>query len=181
MPIYALDDRMPKFVDPSSNWIAPGAVIIGDVTIGRNVSIWFGVVLRGDRESIVIGDDSNIQENAVMHTDPGYPLTVGRGCTIGHRAMIHGCTIGDETLIGMSSTVLNGARIPSHCLVGAASLITEGKEFSESSLIVGAPARAVRPLSSDDIARIRRTGADYVKNGRRFRDGLVPVEPQNIG
>ena len=175
MPIYALDGKEPRFADRQSNWIAPDAVLVGDVRVGRNAGIWFGVVIRGDNEPIVVGDDTNVQEHTVMHTDPGFPLTVGNGCTIGHRAMLHGCTIGDNSLIGMGAIVLNGARIGRNSLVGAGALVTEGKEFPDNSLIVGAPAKAIRVLDEAAVARLGASAAHYVANGRRFQAGLKPL------
>jgi carbonic anhydrase/acetyltransferase-like protein (isoleucine patch superfamily) len=175
MPIYALDEKKPGFADMDSNWIAPDAVLIGDVSVGANAGIWFGAIIRGDNEPIVIGADTNVQEHTVMHTDIGFPLTVGVGCTIGHRAMLHGCTIGDNSLIGMGAIVLNGARIGRNSLVGAGALVTEGKEFPDNSLIVGAPAKAVRILDEAAVARLRASAAHYVANGQRFRAGLKPV------
>ncbi|RVB41043.1 gamma carbonic anhydrase family protein, partial [Mesorhizobium sp. M7A.F.Ca.CA.001.06.1.1] len=135
MPLYAIDGTEPSFADADSNWIAPDATLIGDVRVGRNAGFWFGAVIRGDNEPIVIGADTNVQEHTVMHTDPGFPLTIGEGCTIGHRALLHGCTIGDNSLIGMGAIVLNGAKIGRNCLVGAGALVTEGKEFPDNSLI----------------------------------------------
>jgi carbonic anhydrase/acetyltransferase-like protein (isoleucine patch superfamily) len=175
LPIYALDGHEPYFEDRSTNWIAPDAVIIGKVRIGRNVGIWFGAVLRGDNEPIVIGDDSNIQENAVLHNDPGCPLTIGKGCTIGHKAMLHGCTIGDNSLVGMSATVLNRAVIAPDSLVGACSLVTEGKTFAQGSLIVGSPAKAARQLSPAEIEGLGMSAAGYVANARRFLSGLREI------
>ncbi|MBN9234486.1 MULTISPECIES: gamma carbonic anhydrase family protein [Phyllobacteriaceae] len=172
MPLYALDGKAPRFVDADSNWVAPDATVIGDVRLGRNAGIWFGVVIRGDNEPITIGDDTNVQEHTVMHTDIGFPLTIGAGCTIGHRAMLHGCTIGDNSLIGMGAIVLNGARIGKNCLVGAGALVTEGKEFPDNSLIVGSPARVVRSLDDGAVAGLRGSAAHYVANGKRFKDGL---------
>lgn len=172
MPLYALDGKAPRFVEAESNWIAPDATLIGDVHLGRNVGIWFGVVIRGDNEPIVIGEDSNVQEHTVMHTDIGFPLAIGVGCTIGHRAMLHGCTIGDNTLVGMGAIVLNGARIGNNCLVGAGALVTEGKVFPDNSLIVGSPARVVRTLDEQAVAGLRSSAKHYVDNGRRFRTGL---------
>jgi carbonic anhydrase/acetyltransferase-like protein (isoleucine patch superfamily) len=172
MPLYEIDGKTPQFDDRDSNWIAPDAVVIGDVQIGRDVGIWFGAVIRGDNEPIAIGEDSNVQEHTVMHTDPGFPLTIGKGCTIGHRAMLHGCTIGDNSLIGMGAIVLNGAKIGRNCLVGAGALVTEGKEFPDNSLIVGSPAKVVRTLDDAAVARLQGSAAHYVANGRRFRDGL---------
>lgn len=175
MPLYALDGKKPRFQDESSTWIAPDAVLIGDVSVGRNAGFWFGAVVRGDNEPIVIGDDSNVQEHCVLHTDPGYPLTVGAGCTIGHRALLHGCMIGDNSLVGMGAIVLNGARIGSNCLVGAGALVTEGKEFPDNSLIVGSPARVVRVLDEASVARLRASAAHYVANGHRFKAGLETI------
>ena len=172
MPLYEIDGKSPQFDDRDSNWIAPDAVVIGDVQIGRDVGIWFGTVIRGDNEPIAIGEDSNVQEHTVMHTDPGFPLTVGKGCTIGHRAMLHGCTIGDNSLIGMGAIVLNGAKIGRNCLVGAGALVTEGKEFPDNSLIVGSPAKTIRTLDEAAVSRLRASAAHYVANGKRFRDGL---------
>ena len=157
---------------PTANWIAPDATLIGDVQVGRNAGFWFGVVIRGDNEPIVIGADTNVQEHTVMHTDPGFPLTIGEGCTIGHRAMLHGCTIGDNSLIGMGAIVLNGARIGKNSLVGAGALVTEGKEFPDNSLIVGSPAQgrsecwttrrspgcAARPRTTSPTASASRRG-----------------------
>jgi len=175
MPAYAIDGKAPSFEDADSNWIAPDATLIGDVRVGRNVGFWFGVVIRGDNEPIVIGADSNVQEHTVMHTDPSFPLTIGQGCTIGHRALLHGCTIGDNSLIGMGAIVLNGARIGRNSLVGAGALVTEGKEFPDNSLIVGSPARVVRELDAAAVARLRGSAAHYVANGKRFKAGLKKV------
>lgn len=173
MPLYAIDGKQPSFADADSNWVAPDATLIGDVRVGRNAGFWFGVVIRGDNEPIIIGDDSNVQEHTVMHTDPGYPLTIGQGCTIGHRALLHGCTIGDNSLIGMGAIVLNGARIGRNSLVGAGALVTEGKEFPDNSLIVGSPAKVIRTLDDAAVAKLRGSAAHYVANGKRFRGGLA--------
>jgi carbonic anhydrase/acetyltransferase-like protein (isoleucine patch superfamily) len=175
MPIYSLDGILPEFDDLASNWIAPDAVLIGRVHLGRNAGIWFGAVIRGDNEPIAIGEDSNVQEHTVMHTDAGFPLTVGKGCTIGHRAMLHGCTIGDDSLVGMGAIILNGARIGAGSLVGAGALVTEGKEFPERSLIVGSPAKAIRSLDDAACERLKLSAVHYVENGRRFRLGLEAV------
>jgi len=172
MPIYAIDGVEPRFEDRDSNWVAPDATLIGNVTLGRNVGIWFGTVVRGDNEEISIGEDSNVQEHTIMHTDPGFPLTIGKGCTIGHRAMLHGCTIGDNSLIGMGAIVLNGAKIGRNSLVGAGALVTEGKEFPDNSLIVGSPAKAIRALDDAAVERLRKSAAHYVANGKRFKAGL---------
>lgn len=173
MPVYSIDGVSPEFVDESSAWIAPDASVVGRIRIGRNVGIWFGAALRGDNEQITIGDDTNVQEHTVMHTDPGFALTIGVGCTIGHRALLHGCTIGDNSLIGMGAIVLNGARIGTNSLVGAGALVTEGKEFADGSLIVGSPAKAVRSLDDAAIARLKMSAAHYIANAARFRKGLM--------
>jgi len=175
MPLYALDGVEPQFEDRASNWIAPDAAVVGDVRIGRDVGIWFGAAIRGDRETITIGARSNVQEHTVMHTDPGFPLTIGEGCTVGHRAILHGCTIGDNSLIGMGAIVLNGAKIGSNCLVGAGALITEGKEFPDNSLIVGSPAKVIRTLDDAATQRLRKSADDYVANQRRFEAGLKKI------
>ena len=168
--IYALDGDTPQ-IHPTA-WVAPTAVLIGKVVIGPRVNIWFGAVLRGDNEVIMVGEGSNIQENCVLHTDMGYPLTIGANCTIGHKAMLHGCVIGDGSLIGMGATLLNGARIGEGCLVGACALITEGKQIAQGSLVMGAPGKVVRQL--DDIARARllASAAHYQANAARFAQGL---------
>ncbi|WP_274427063.1 gamma carbonic anhydrase family protein [Chelativorans sp. YIM 93263] len=173
MPIYTLDNVAPEFADEETVWIAPDASLIGHLHIGRAVGIWFGSVLRGDNEPITIGDETNVQEHTIMHTDMGYPLTVGRGCTIGHRAMLHGCTVGDNSLIGMGAIVLNGARIGRDSLVGAGALVTEGKTFPDRSLIVGSPAKMIRELDDAAIANLRASATHYVENDRRFRRGLA--------
>jgi carbonic anhydrase/acetyltransferase-like protein (isoleucine patch superfamily) len=175
MPVYALGAATPEFEDEASVWIAPDATLIGSITIGREVGVWFSSVIRGDNERITIGAGSNVQEHTVMHTDIGFPLTIGEGCTIGHRAILHGCTIGNNSLIGMGAIILNGARIGSNCLVGAGALVTEGKSFPDGSLIVGAPAKAVRSLDENAIATLRWSAAHYVENARRFRAKLKPL------
>ncbi len=175
MPLYAIDEYEPELEDAATNWIASDAAVIGRVFLGRNVGVWFGAVLRGDNEAITIGRDSNVQEHVVMHTDPGFALTIGVGCTVGHKAMLHGCSVGDNSLIGMGAIVLNGARIGDNCLVGAGALVTEGKEFPDNSLIVGSPAKVVRTLDDAAIARLKVSAAHYVANARRFRSGLKPL------
>jgi carbonic anhydrase/acetyltransferase-like protein (isoleucine patch superfamily) len=172
MPLYALDTLAPVTPAAGRFWLAPDAHVIGAVTLHEDVGIWFGAVLRGDNEPIMIGARSNIQEGAMLHTDMGYPLHVGADCTIGHHAILHGCTIGANTLVGMGATILNGARIGSNCLVGANALVTEGKEFPDNSLIVGAPARAVRTLDAASAERITQSAANYVANWQRFVKGL---------
>lgn len=172
MPLYALGNLTPKTPAADRFWVAPDAHVIGDVMLGEDVGIWFGAVLRGDNEPITVGSGTNIQEGAMLHVDPGFPLSIGKGCTIGHHAIVHGCTIGDNTLVGMGATVLNGARIGSNCLVGANALVTEGKVFADNSLIVGAPARAVRILDEAAVAGLGRSAANYIENWRRFAANL---------
>ncbi len=172
--IYALDGQAPE-IHPEA-WVAPGAQIIGKVRLKRGASVWFGAVLRGDNEWIEIGEGSNVQENAVLHTDMGYPLVIGADCTIGHKAMLHGCVIGPGALIGMSAVVLNGARIGAGSLIGAASLVTEGKEIPEGSLVMGAPGKVVRSLDAAARERLLLSAASYRANALRFRAGLTPVE-----
>ncbi|MCB1461583.1 MAG: gamma carbonic anhydrase family protein [Nitratireductor sp.] len=176
MPIYKLKGQGPQLPQQGRYFIAPDAHVIGNVTLGEDVGIWFGAVLRGDNEPIVIAARSNVQEGAMFHTDPGHPVTMGEGCTIGHHAIIHGCTVGNNSLIGMGAIVLNGARIGNNCLVGAGALVTEGKEFPDNSLIVGSPARAVRQLDDQAVAGLARSADIYVANYRRFLDGLERID-----
>jgi carbonic anhydrase/acetyltransferase-like protein (isoleucine patch superfamily) len=171
--IYALDDLVPA-IHPDA-WVAPGAHVMGRVTLAAGVGIWFGAVLRGDNEPIAVGENTNIQENSVLHTDWGYPLTIGANCTIGHKAMLHGCTIGDGTLIGMGATILNGAKIGKGCLIGACALITENKEIPDGSLVMGAPGKVVRMLDDEGRARLLRSAEGYRANAARFRAGLKEV------
>ena len=175
MAVYSLNGFVPQLPPPGRFWIAPGAHVLGRVTLHDEVSVWFGAVLRGDNDTIVIGAGSNIQDNAMVHIDPGFPVTVGEGCTIGHHAILHGCSIGNSTLIGMGATVLNGARIGDNCLVGANALVTEGKVFEAGSLIVGAPARAMRKLDEDAIRSLRLPAQGYAANWKRFAAGLVEI------
>ncbi len=176
MPLYTLDDESPTLPEAGRFWIAPDAHVIGRVRLGRDVGIWFGTVIRGDNEPIEIGEGTNIQEGCMLHTDPGAPMTIGAGCTVGHHAILHGCTIGENSLVGMGATVLNGARIGANCLVGAGALVTEGKEFPDNSLIVGAPAKAIRTLDEDAVQRLRRTAQHYVENWQRFANGLRRID-----
>ncbi len=171
--IYALDGVAPQ-IAPSA-WVADTAVLVGKVVVEAEASVWFGAVARGDNEEIRIGAGSNVQENCVLHTDMGYPLTIGANCTIGHKAMLHGCTIGDGTLIGMGATVLNGAKIGSGCLIGACALITEGKVIPDGSLVMGSPGKVVRELDQTARGRLLASAAGYQANARRFRAGLTPV------
>ena len=176
MALYALDGQGPDLPAPGAYWVAPCAILVGKVRLGVDVGVWFGCTLRGDNEWISIGARSNVQEGTIMHTDMGYPLDIGEDCTIGHRAMLHGCGIGAGTLIGMGATILNGAKIGRNCLVGANALITEGKEFPDGSLIVGSPARAIRALDDAAQARLSTIAASYVRNWRRFAAGLVRLD-----
>lgn len=171
--IWALDGQAPE-IHPTA-WVAPDANIIGKVRLGPGASVWFGATLRGDNEWIEVGEGSNVQENCVFHTDMGFPLVIGRGCTIGHKAMLHGCRIGDNALVGMAATVLNGAVIAADSLVGAGALVTEGKTFDPGCLIVGAPAKAVRTLSPEQIEGLRGSAEHYQANAARFHSGLVRV------
>ncbi|MDQ6629515.1 MAG: gamma carbonic anhydrase family protein [Pseudomonadota bacterium] len=174
MTIYRLDQRVP-IVDPSA-WVAPSASVLGAVELEAEVGVWFGAVLRSDTELIRVGRRSNVQDGSVVHADPGFPTTIGEGVTVGHLVMLHGCSIGDGSLIGIGSVVLNGARIGKHCLVGARSLITEGKQFPDGSLIIGAPAVAVRSLTPEQIDGLTRAADHYVENARRFRTGLQAID-----
>jgi carbonic anhydrase/acetyltransferase-like protein (isoleucine patch superfamily) len=175
MPLYALDDRVPTLPAEDRYWVAPDANVIGKVILGEDVGIWFGATLRGDNEPIIVGARSNIQEGVVVHTDPGRPVVIGEGCTIGHGAIVHGCTISDNSLVGMGATVLNGAVIGKNCLVGANALVTEGRVFPDNSLIVGSPAKAIRTLDDDAIEGLKRSAESYVRNWQRFKAGLAPV------
>lgn len=172
MPLYRLGDKAPVLPAADRFWLAPDAQVIGDVRLGEDVGVWFGAVLRGDNDPIIIGAGTNIQDGVMVHTDPGKGVTIGEGCTIGHHAIIHGCTIGNNSLVGMGSTVLNGARIGDNCLVGANALITEGKIFPDNSLIVGSPARVIRELDAASIAGLRLSAENYVRNWHRFARDL---------
>ena len=174
MATYQLGDDKPDI--PSSAFIAVEATVIGKVTLGERVSVWPGAVLRGDNDSITIGDGSNVQDNAVLHTDPGCPLTVGANVTIGHQAMLHGCTVGDGALIGIQAVVMNGAVIGKDCLVGAAALVPEGKTYGDRKLIVGAPAKVVRELSDEEIEKMHRAAPGYVKRQEMYREKLKRIE-----
>ena len=172
MTLYALDGISPELPEEGAYWIAPGAILIGQVKLERMASVWFGAVLRGDNELITIGENSNVQDGCVLHTDPGLELTIGRNCTIGHKAILHGCTIGDNTLIGMGAVILNRARIGSNCLIGANALVTEGKVIPDNSLVMGAPAKVVRELDAEAIANLPKSAAGYVRNWQRYAAGL---------
>ena len=173
MALYELDGVAPSLAD--SAWVADSAEVIGDVALAEDASVWFGVVIRGDNHRISIGRGSNVQDLSVLHTDAGVPLVIGDNVTIGHQVMLHGCTIGDETLIGIGSVVLNGARIGKNCLIGAGSLVTENKEFPDGSMIIGSPAKVVRQLTPEQIAGLQRSAEHYVQNARRFANGLKRI------
>jgi carbonic anhydrase/acetyltransferase-like protein (isoleucine patch superfamily) len=170
MAIYSLGDRQP--VLGRDAWIAPNATVIGDVRLGDNASIWWNAVLRGDNDTITIGANSNIQDGSVLHVDAGVPLSLGAHVTVGHLVMLHGCTVGDESLIGIKSVILNKAVIGRHCIIGANSLIAEGKVIPERSLVMGSPGKVVRELTDEEVARLQLAALGYVENVRRYRTGL---------
>jgi carbonic anhydrase/acetyltransferase-like protein (isoleucine patch superfamily) len=174
MPIYALADADLEVEDENAFWVAPTAVLIGRIVLKRNASVWWSAVLRGDNEPIVVGENSNVQDGSILHTDMGAPLTIGRDVTIGHMVMLHGCVIGDTSLVGIKATVLNHAVIPSFCLIGAHALVTERKTFEEGSLITGAPARAQRKLEEPQRQLIQFSAAHYVENWKRYKRDLKP-------
>ncbi|MBI1775355.1 MAG: gamma carbonic anhydrase family protein [Proteobacteria bacterium] len=176
MPIYALAEHEPQLPAPDRIWVAPDAHVVGRVRLGLDVSLWFGAVLRGDNEPIEIGDRTNVQEGAMLHADPGFPLVIGADCTIGHHAVLHGCSIGAGSLIGMGATLLNGAKIGSKCLVGANALLTEGKEFPDGSLIIGAPAKAVRTLDPAAADALSEVAQIYVRRWRLFATSLRRID-----
>jgi carbonic anhydrase/acetyltransferase-like protein (isoleucine patch superfamily) len=168
LPIYSYNDITPELPEPGTFWVAPDADLIGKVTVAKEVSIWFGAVLRGDIERITIGERSNVQDLSVCHTDGGFPLTVGKNCTIGHRALLHGCTIGDNTLIGMGAVVMTGAKIGANCLIAAHALVPEHKVIPDGSLVMGVPGKIVRQMSEEDIANNAAATERYVKRWRDY-------------
>jgi carbonic anhydrase/acetyltransferase-like protein (isoleucine patch superfamily) len=173
MPVFRLGDKSPQL--SAGVWIAPNATVIGDVRLAENVSIWWNAVLRGDNDPIAIGTNSNIQDGSVMHTDEGVPLTVGRDVTVGHMVMLHGCSVGDGSLIGIKSVILNGAVIGKHCLIGANTLIPEGKLIPDRSLVMGSPGKVVRELTEEQVARIACSAQHYVQNARRYQQFLEEI------
>jgi carbonic anhydrase/acetyltransferase-like protein (isoleucine patch superfamily) len=175
MSAYMLGDKIPTLPDDDEYWIAPNAVVVGNVILCKNSSVWFGAVLRGDNDPITVGENSNIQDNSVLHTDPGQPLVIGANVTIGHMVMLHGCTVGDGSLIGIGAIVLGGATIGRKCLIGAGSLITEGMTIPDNSMVVGVPGRVVRELNADQAAALAHGAAHYVVNWKRFNTGLAPL------
>ena len=175
MAIYELDGQGPEFPASGNYFIADTAAVIGKVRLLDSASVWFGAVLRGDNEWIEIGEGSNVQDNSTCHTDPGFPLTIGKNCTVGHNVILHGCSVEDGALIGMGSIVMNGARIGRNSIVGAGSVITEGKQFPERSLIIGSPARVIRTLDDDQVQKMGSAARFYVANGPRFKQGLKRI------
>lgn len=173
MAIYELDGRRPSIAE--SAWVADSAQVMGDVTLGEGASVWFGAIARGDSDRIVVGAGSNIQDGSVLHADDGLPMIVGERVTVGHQVMLHGCTIGDESLIGIGAIVLNGVKIGKNCLVGAGSLVTEGKEFPDGSMIIGSPAKVVRQLTPEQMEGLRRSAQHYMDNARQYRQGLKKI------
>jgi carbonic anhydrase/acetyltransferase-like protein (isoleucine patch superfamily) len=175
MPIYELDGQAPEFPGEGQYWVAETATLIGRVRLKVDASVWFGAVLRGDNEWIELGERSQIQDNATLHTDPGFPLVIGRNCVIGHDVILHGCTVGDNSLIGMGAILLNGARIGQNSLVGAGAVVTEGKTFPDNSLIVGAPARVIRALDDKAVTMIRGGADIYVRRWQQYAKGLKRI------
>ena len=173
MAIFKLGDLTPSI--HATAWVADSAEVIGSVLLGEDVSIWFGTVIRGDTETITVGKGSNIQDNSVLHADYNMPLVVGENVTVGHHVMLHGCTIGDNSLVGIQAVVLNGAKIGKNCLVGAGALVTEGKEFPDGSMIIGSPAKAVRQLSPEQIEGLKKSAQHYVNNAARYKTGLKKI------
>ncbi|PLX34004.1 MAG: gamma carbonic anhydrase family protein [Hyphomicrobiales bacterium] len=172
MTLYSLGELTPQLPEEGAYWTAPNASLIGNIRLERNASVWFGAVLRGDIEQILIGPDSNVQDNCVCHTDRNFPLTLGAGCTVGHNAVLHGCTVGDNSLIGIGATVLNGAVIGNNCVIGAHALIPEGREIPDNSLVVGMPGRVVRQLKDEDIEHLRWSAAHYVRQWRKYAENM---------
>ena len=175
MSLYAFEGHSPELPDDGSVYIAPGAAVIGRVALGREASVWFNAVLRGDNEPISVGAGTNLQDGVLCHTDPGYPLGIGPGVTVGHAAVLHGCEIGGNSLIGMGAMVMNGARIGRNCMIGARALVTEGKEIPDGALVMGAPGKVVRMLDDAAIAALVRAAAVYRDKLARYRDGLTPL------
>ena len=178
MALYQLDGKRVETPPEGQYWIAPNATVLGNVRLGRDVSIWFGAVVRGDNDRIEIGEGTNVQDGAVLHCDPGFPLVIGPHSLIGHQAMVHGCTIGSNVLIGIGAIVLNGCRIGDDCIIGAHTILAENKVIPPGSLVVGVPGRVIKPCTPAQLAKVREDVADYVRNGRRFAAGLKPQDPR---
>ena len=175
MALYELGGDAPDLPEDGAYWIAPNASVMGRVILRRNASVWFGAILRGDNEPIEVGEGSNVQDGSILHTDPGFPLTIGRNCTIGHMVMLHGCTIADSSLVGIGATVLNGAKIGKNCVIGAHALIPEGKEIPDRSMVMGVPGRIVRELTQEEAEGFNYAAAHYVQNWQRFAKDLKPI------
>lgn len=173
--IYALGDLMPRY-SGDSHWVAESATIIGNVEIGLEVSIWWNAVIRADNEPVIIGDCTNIQDGSVLHTDPGFPMNIGKNVTLGHMCMLHGCVIGKETLIGIGSVILNGAKIGKNCIIGANTLITEGKNIPDNSLVMGSPGKIQRELSPEEVLNIKKNANGYVERSRLYRNQLKRIK-----
>lgn len=176
MAIYALGDSTPQLPADDEYWVAPCAQVIGNVILHRDASVWYGAVVRGDNDPIEIGEGSNIQDNSVLHTDEGVPLHIGKGVTVGHKVMLHGCSVGDYSLIGIGATILNGATIGANCIIGAHTLITEGKSIPDNSLVVGSPGRVVRTLDENALTMLRMSADHYIANWKRHRAGLRRID-----
>ncbi|MBS0233600.1 MAG: gamma carbonic anhydrase family protein [Proteobacteria bacterium] len=174
MPLYTLDGEGVVTPPLGAFWVAPNAIVLGKVKLDEDASVWFGAVLRGDNELITVGARSNVQDGSVLHTDPGFPLTIGEDCTIGHMVMLHGCTIGRRSLIGIGSIIMNGANIGEECVIAAGALITEGKEIPPRSMVMGSPGKVVRQLSDEEVERFGRAAGRYVANWKRYANGLSP-------
>jgi len=175
MAIYQLGDVKPILPGEGNYWVAPDAQVMGNIELKQNASVWFGAVLRGDNERITIGENSNVQDGSVLHTDMGFPLTIGKDVTIGHMVMLHGCTIGENSLVGIGSIILNGAKIGKNCLIGANSLITENKEIPDNSMVMGSPGKVVRQLSDEEASALALSAHHYVENWKRYAAGLKPI------
>ena len=176
MPIYALGDVRPILPEKGSYWVAPDAQVMGNVELKKNASVWFNVTIRGDNERITIGENSNVQDGSVLHTDVGSPLTLGKNVTVGHMVMLHGCTVGDNSLIGIGSIILNNAKIGKNCLIGANSLITEGKEIPDNSMVLGSPGKVVKTFSQEEGEALRLSADHYVENWQRYAQELVQID-----
>lgn len=175
MKVYKLGDVVPRVPQSGEYWVAPSAIVVGNVILKENASIWFGAVVRGDNETITVGVNSNVQDHCILHTDIGFPLTIADNVTIGHRVMLHGCTIGEGSLVGIGAIVLNGAKIGRNCLIGAGALVTEGKEIPDNSVVMGSPGKVVREVSEQQAAMIAAGTRFYVQNWKRFKTGMVEV------
>ena len=173
MALYQLDEHAPQLAEGA--WVADSAQVIGNVVLEENASVWFGAVLRGDTETLTVGRNSNVQDGTVVHADHGFPVVIGENVTVGHQVMLHGCIIGDGSLVGIQAVILNGAKIGRNCLVGAGALVTEGKEFPDNSMIIGSPAKAVKQLSPEQAERLRHGALHYVDNAKRFKNGLKKI------